>query len=365
MASLDRPTVRILFTILFFVVIGAFLFFARTALIVFVFAIFFAYVLDPAVSYLQRHSVLTKGSRSFSILVVYVALLGSIAAAIVTVGPRAAHEGQSLAAALPDLVPKVQSGQIAQQIGERHGWSYKTQIRLKRFLASHSEVILTWVSKAAAKTFGLLTNAFWIVLIPILAVFFLRDGPEFAQGLIDTMDRRRERQFMRGVLNDMNQMVAQFIRAQLTLAALSLVVYTAVLSLMQVPYGMIMGIMGGMMEFIPVIGPLVAAMMILGVAALSGFHHIIILVVFLGLWRLLQDYVNSPHIMGDRVALHPLSVLFAVLAGGEIGGVVGVYLSIPVMASLGILWRRWRTYASPLAVEPLPENWTPPSRDVA
>lgn len=65
---------------------------------------------------------------------------------------------------------------------------------------------------------------------------------------------------------------------------------------------------------------------------------------FLGVWRIVQDYVNAPRIMGRHTELHPLLALFAVLSGAEIGGVVGVYLSIPIIASLRIVWRHWRAY---------------------
>jgi predicted PurR-regulated permease PerM len=140
-------------------------------------------------------------------------------------------------------------------------------------------------------------------------------------------------------------MLAGYIRAQLILAGLSLVVYTVVLLLLRVPYAIILGLAGGAMEFIPFAGPLVAALVIFGVAFLTGYHHLFLLVLFLALWRLVQDYVNSPRIMGGKLELHPLAALFAIFAGGEIAGVIGVYLSIPIMAALRILWKRWQKYS--------------------
>jgi predicted PurR-regulated permease PerM len=123
------------------------------------------------------------------------------------------------------------------------------------------------------------------------------------------------------------------------------VVYTVVLLLLRVPYAIILGLMGGAMEFIPFAGPLVAALVVFSVAFLTGYHHLLLIALFLALWRLVQDYVNSPRIMGGHVELHPLAALFAILAGGEIAGVVGVYLSIPIMAALRILWKRWQKYS--------------------
>jgi predicted PurR-regulated permease PerM len=107
------------------------------------------------------------------------------------------------------------------------------------------------------------------------------------------------------------------------------------------------------MEFVPVVGPLVAALLIMGVALLMSYQHWLILLIFLASWRVIQDYVVSPRIMGRSLELHPLAAIFGVLAGAEIAGVLGVYLSIPVMASLRIVWRRWRLYAEKQRFGPL------------
>jgi len=158
------------------------------------------------------------------------------------------------------------------------------------------------------------------------------------------------------VISDMNLMLAQFIRAQLTLAALSWVAYASFLGLiMHVPYALMLGTAGGLLEFIPVVGPLVASVLIIGVALLTGYQHWVIVLIFLIAWRLIQDYVVSPRVMGKSMELHPLAAIFGVLAGGEIAGVLGVYLSIPVMASLRIVWRRWRMYAEKKRFGPLNE----------
>jgi predicted PurR-regulated permease PerM len=150
-------------------------------------------------------------------------------------------------------------------------------------------------------------------------------------------------------------MLAHFIRAQLTLAGLSMVAYCTFLGFMRVPNWVLLGTVGGMMEFIPVVGPLVAGVLIVGVALLLGYQHWFLVLIFLGVWRLVQDYIVSPRIMGKSMELHPLAAIFGVLAGAEIGGVLGIYLSIPVMASLRIVWRRWRLYAEKKRFGPLNE----------
>jgi predicted PurR-regulated permease PerM len=192
-------------------------------------------------------------------------------------------------------------------------------------------------------------------VVPILAAFFLKDGRVFSQVALSFVHTKPQREFLQGVLSDMNQMLAQFIRAQITLAALSWIAYCLFLWITGAQYTLMLGTAGGLLEFIPVVGPLVAAVLILSVALLTGYTHWLIALAFLISWRLLQDYVVSPRIMGKSMELHPLGAIFGVLAGGEIAGVLGVYLSIPVMASLRIVWRRWRMYAEKRRFGPLNE----------
>lgn len=345
MALLDRRTISILLTILLFAAAGAFIYRAGHTLVLFLFAIFFAYLLDPAVSRLQHWSPLSKGSRGRAILQAYVVLALVLAVLLIVVGPRLVSEGGRLGAALPDLLTRVTSGQILSQIGSKRGWSHESQLRLQQFLAGHRGQILAWAQAFGVRAAQFVSRAFWLVLIPILAVFFLKDGPDFAAAVVDTLERRNQRQLLRGVLDDVNVVVARYIRAQLVLAALSLIVYTIVLSLLRVPYSVVLGSLAGMMEFIPLVGPLVAAGTILAVSFLANYQHLLILAIFLGVWRLVQDYVNAPRIMGSTLELNPLATIFAVLAGAEVAGVLGVYLSIPIMATLRIVWRRWRTYS--------------------
>ncbi len=120
-------------------------------------------------------------------------------------------------------------------------------------------------------------------------------------------------------------------------------------------YALALATLGGILEFIPVVGPLVAALTIVGVALLLGFKHWLSIVIFLGVWRLVQDYITSPRIMGRSMELHPLAAIFGVMAGGEVAGILGVFLSIPVMASLRIVFRRWRLYNEKRKFGPLNE----------
>ena len=351
MALTDARTARVLTTVLVFALVLGFLYVARQTLIAFLFAIFFAYLVDPAVSRVQRWT----RSRGAAIAVIYLLILVFLVTLFFFVGPKIAHQTQRLTATLPGLLDQLSSGNIAETLGREHGWSGNTIVQTRAFLASHRTQFLGLVQRLGLRAAEVAKDSWLLVLIPILAAFFLKDGSTFSETALTFVHTRPQREFFEGVRADLNQMLAHFIRAQLTLAALTLVAYTSFLGAMRVPYAAVLGTAGGMLEFIPVVGPLVAAVIIIGVSLLTSYPHWIILLVFLGAWRLMQDYVISPRIMGRSLELHPLAALFGVLAGGEIAGVLGIYLSIPVMASLRIVARRWQLYAEKKRFGPLDE----------
>ena len=351
MALTDARTARVLTTVLMFALALGFLYVARQTLFAFLFAIFFAYLVDPAVSRVQRWT----HSRGMAIAIIYLLIVVLLVTLFFFVGPRIAHQAQKLSATLPGLLDQVSSGNIAVTIGMEHGWSGTTIRAMREILAGHRKELLALSQRLGLRAAEAAKNSWLIILVPILAAFFLKDGRAFSETALSFVQTRPQREFLEGVRADLNQMLAHFIRAQLTLAALTLVVYTAFLGLMRVPYAAVLGTAGGMMEFIPVVGPLVAAVVIIGVSLLMTYPHWAILLIFLGAWRLIQDYVISPRIMGRSLELHPLAALFGVLAGGEIAGVLGVYLSIPVMATMRIVARRWRLYAEKKRFGPLNE----------
>jgi predicted PurR-regulated permease PerM len=354
MSLIDGRTTRVLFTLLVFALGLGFLYAARRTLIAFLFAVFFAYLVDPAVSRVQRW---TK-SRGAAIAVIYALIVAFLATFFFFVGPNIGRQTQKLTASLPSLLEKVSSGQIAEEISVEHHLSANTSRQLSMFLAAHRQYLLQLAQKAGLRIAQVAQNSWLLILVPILAAFFLKDAHGFSQLALSVVHTKPQREFMQGVIGDMNQMLADFIRAQLTLAALSWIAYTSALGILRVPYALMLGTAGGILEFIPVVGPLMAGALIVSVALLTGFSgysHWLGLFVFLIGWRLIQDYVVSPRVMGKSVELHPLAAIFGVLAGGEIAGVLGVYLSIPVMASLRIVWRRWRMYAERRRFGPLNE----------
>ncbi|HXY06297.1 MAG TPA: AI-2E family transporter [Terriglobales bacterium] len=346
---MDTRAARILFTALLFALGLSFLYVARHTLIAFLFAILFAYLVDPAVSRIERWT----RSRGMAIAAIYFLLVVLLGLFFFFVGPRIARQAQRLTEALPSLLDQVSSGNIAVTIGHEHGWNDFTIRQVGAFLASHRKGLVALAQRVGIRLAEAAKEAWLLLVIPILAIFFLKDGRSFGEAALSSIHSQPQREFLEGVRGDLNEMLAHFIRAQLTLAFFSFLVYSCFMGITKVPYALMLGTAGGLMEFIPLVGPLVAALLILLVALLAGYSHLLVLLIFLGAWRVVQDYVIAPRIMGKSMELHPLATLFGVLAGGEIAGVLGVYLSIPVMASLRIFFRRWRLYAEKRRFGPL------------
>jgi predicted PurR-regulated permease PerM len=343
MSLLDRNTLRVLFTVLTAGAVLAFIWFARKPLLAFLFAMLFAYLLEPAVGLLQRRLHLGRG---VAIAITYIAIIAAMMTVGLAVGPRVAEEGRHLYEAAPDLYDKVASGRIAQQVGRARGWSEPTQLRVQEFIVGHRAQVLATLSAQSSKITEAASNVLWLVLIPILAVFFLKEKSHFAKSIEGILEDPASRRLLTEVMRDLDEMLSHFVRAQLYLAAISGAVYILVLSLMRVPYALALGTMGGLMEFIPFVGPLVAGALILAVSFALNYNHLLLILLFLLLWRGLEDYVVSPRVMGGRVEIHPLAAIFGVLAGGEIAGVGGIYFAVPLMAAARILWINWRRYSA-------------------
>ena len=344
----DRRSAQFVFTLLVIAAALGFVYLARKTLIIFLFAMLFAYLLAPVVSRVQRF---TRNSRAAAIAVVYCALLSVLVLIGFLIGPRVVEEVRKLTQLFPEMYQKISSGTIVWQVGAQRGWSVDTQAEIHRLLSAHRNQVASFISNLGSRAALLATNAGWVVLIPILAVFFLRRDAQLGGLLAETLDDMlldvRKRELARNILRDLDAMLAQFVRAQLLLMIISGTAYTVFLALLSVQYAFALGAIGGLLEFIPLAGPLLAAALILGVSFGLGYPHLLALIVFLGAWRVCADYVIGPRVYGGKVDISPLAAIFGLLAGGELAGIIGIYLATPALATIRILWRNWRAYSRP------------------
>jgi predicted PurR-regulated permease PerM len=159
--------------------------------------------------------------------------------------------------------------------------------------------------------------------------------------LLELAEAGPSRALLDDVMADIHLLLAQYMRALVLLSLATFTAYSIFFAFMSVPYGVLLAALAGLLEFIPMIGPLTAGATILLVAAVSN-SHVLAVLIFLLAYRMFQDYILSPHLMGQGVELHPVVVLFGVFAGAELAGIAGTFLSVPVLALVRILYLRMR-----------------------
>ncbi len=334
---LDPRTARATWTILVFLGALGLVYAARGVLLIVALSLFFAYLLFPLVRLTQRWLI---QSRPLAIVVVYLVVLAALGGGGLAVGPRLSTEVQSLAQKLPDMSTQIQSGELVRSLLAGKGWEGRQIREIDRLVQTHMGEIIGNAQRATAALLAWLAGAWVIVLIPIFAFFILKDVERFTTTAIWRLGPQGHRGTWWGISEDLNVLLGQYVRAQLLLALVTFVVWSAVFLAAGVPYALVLAGIGGALEFIPVVGPLTAGVVAIGVSLFSGYNHPWLLAVFVLVWRGIQDYGTSPLIMARGIEIHPALVIFAVLVGGEIGGVAGMFLSVPVIAALRIVWRR-------------------------
>jgi predicted PurR-regulated permease PerM len=333
----DRRTLDILLTILLFAVVVVTIYIARTVIIIFSFAILFAYLIDPVVQFLQRHSLFFKNLRGPHVAEAYLAFLLFFALVVHVFAPRLISFNSRLFGATPAVVEGLSTGEIATSIGNKYGWSDSRTLRLKEYLQGHREQTLQLVRSAERFT----SNAFAVlVVVPILAIFFLADGKHMAEAVINAVSSGGNRQVLTEIASELNTGLKRYIRAKVILGVCSFAFYSAAMLLLGFPHAIALGFLGGVLEFIPVAGWMTSASAILLVGFFTHSHWIW-MSGLLGLWRVSMDYFISPRVVGENLEIHPLMVIFAVMVGGEIGGIVGIYLSIPLMVVIRVIVRKY------------------------
>lgn len=349
--GLDARAARVSLTVLVFAAVLALLYLLRHVLVLLAFSVFFAYLLYPLVGLVQRVRPLAR-HRTMAIGVVYGLVLIAVTAVGAVTGPKLASELSNLARRLPEISQQLKTGAIAGDMLEARGLKAAQVRDVETFLREHAGEILSYVQGAATAVLVWLAGAWTLVLIPIFAFFILKEAEAITSSLTRRFETHPNRELWRGIGQDVHDLLGEYVRALILLSLLTFLVWMGVFLVAGVPYAVVLAAVAGVLEFLPLFGPLAAGVLVMIVALFSGYPHPLFLFLFIVLWRGIQDYVSSPLIMGRGIELHPGLVIFGVIAGGEIAGAAGMFLSVPVISALRIVWRR---------IQALP----PPRKDIA
>ena len=323
-----------LFSLVFFLIS---VYLLREVLLPFVAGIVVSYFLDPLCDRLEN----TGLSRTAATAVVTVCFLLILLAALGLVLPVVANQTGKLISALPDFVEAV--SKKADLIRTEFATSVDPQI-VARVKASINEVVSTagtWIGSLVKDVIeggvAFLNLLSLIFITPVVAFYLLRDWDRLV-AKIDGWLPRMHQKTIRVLAFEVDETLAGFIRGQGTVCLVLGAFYALGLSLAGLNFGLVIGLLAGFLSFIPYVGAIIGLLLSVGLA-LFQFDSltsvaIVAAVFFAG--QFLEGNVLTPKLVGERIGLHPVWVIFGLLAGGTLFGFVGVLLAVPVAAVIGV-----------------------------
>jgi predicted PurR-regulated permease PerM len=338
MFGIDRQAARSAWTAVLIVLLLYLIYLIRSTLFIFILALLFAYLLSPLVDLLDRVLPASR-TRTPALLLAYIIFVGLAVLMGIEIGSRVVDQANKLGKELP---PKVRTWmETPSQSPTLNEIKVKVLERVETEVGQWSTDLLSALPQAGLKFISVASDLIFVVIIPILGFFFLKDGRVIREHVLDLVEDGPRRALLDDVLADVHLLLAHYMRALFLLSLAAFSAYGVFFSIMSVPYGILLAAVACLLEFIPMIGPLTAGIMIMAVAILAN-SHVVAILIFILAFRMFQDYILSPHLMGQGVELHPLLVLFGVFAGAEVAGIAGTFLSVPVLALVRIVYVRIR-----------------------
>jgi predicted PurR-regulated permease PerM len=255
----------------------------------------------------------------------------------------------------------------------RHlGLPEQWQDYIKNYTSQLPDIVSSWIGVILKAAIGYFQYLLWLILVPILSFFLLKDAAAIERGFIGLMPNESLRKRAHWFLLDVSRTMAAYIRAQITACIVVSILVTIGLGILGAPYPIVLGGLAGLLEFLPLIGPLTAGTIIVGLSLTVSVKTALIVALFLTVLRIAQDYIIYPRIVGHGIKMHPLVIILAILGGAEIAGLVGVFLSIPFIGLMIVVYNHYlalrglQSLRSPVGtdqVEPRPElpSPTPPA----
>jgi predicted PurR-regulated permease PerM len=341
MFGIDKQVARAVWTVGVVAGVMYCLYAIRTTLLVLVFAVFFSYLVYPLVELTQRR-VGPRASRGMVIAVVFAVVLGMITLAVLAFGSRIAEEASGLGQQLPRLLDPATLARRLPLPEFMEPFRIRLASMVRDMLRYGGSQALPAAQQIGSSVVQAATNLIYIVVVPILSFLLVRQAPAIKRQLL-SLTTGSQWLFWAGILEDMNLLLSRYVRALLLLSLATLVVYSIVLSLLSAPFGLLLAGLAALLEVIPVFGPLAGAIAILAVAIFSDYQHLLWLFIFFVFYRVFQDYVLNPYLMSEGVEVSPVLVVLGLLAGDELAGVAGIFLSVPFLAAAKIVFSRLRS----------------------
>jgi predicted PurR-regulated permease PerM len=276
--------------------------------------------------------------RSFAIVIAYLFVFTVLGIAISSIAPRLVEQAKEFGTNLPAYGTAFR--ERANELNQRFN-----NLRIP-------DEVQADINKKVTDLGGTITSAVggfvlasvtylpWFLLVPILAFFFLKDVNQFRLSILRMFPAGRWRYRAEVVMADVNTTLAAYTRAQIISCILIAMICTLGFYLLGLKYALLLGILAGIFEFVPLLGPLtIGLIVILTAAASDDPWKALYVAIFLIVLRIVHDYVTYPRIVRGGIHLHPLAIILAVLAGEQAAGIPGVFISIPIVAVAAVIYR--------------------------
>jgi predicted PurR-regulated permease PerM len=343
------------------VLVGAVLWLLAPVLTPFAIAAMFAYLFDPLVGRLQR----LRLSRGSAVTLVFLALILLLILVLLWLIPYLERQIATLVRRLPDWIAWLQNDAFG-WVNARFGTDLEMpdSQQLAAIFQEHwkeaggtAATVLAQVGKSG---FALVSRIVHLVVVPVAFFYLLRDWDAMIARVHELLPRSVEPTIAR-LARESDETLGGFVRGQLSVMISLGIFYAVALLLVGLDVGPLIGIIAGLISFVPYLGAIIGVLMAV-IAALVQYHDwlrvILVLAVF-GIGHVLEAYVLVPRFVGEKIGLHPLAVIFAILAGGELFGFLGVLLALPlasvVMVVLRYAYERYRAselYAAAHTAQP-------------
>lgn len=304
----------------------------------FVLGIAIAYLLDPII----EKMVTWKIPRIIAVLSILLLFLVGVVMAVILGMPPLIRQLTALAEKSPDYIEAFLQWitPYLERVQAQLSGDYLTD--MKKFVTDNISSVLSMSGNVAGHLANggqaILGGVTLMVITPLVAFFMLLEWPKVT-AWIDDLIPQGNRQTIKGLLTDMNNKISGFVRGQISICFILAIAYAAALSIAGLNYGFLIGIMAGLLSIVPMVGSTLGLLVSVGVAWFQSgdliFTGIIAGIFIAG--QVIEGNVLTPKLLGDSVGLHPLWILFALMAGGSLLGIMGMMLAVPVAAVIGVL----------------------------
>lgn len=321
-------------------------------LLPFVMAAVLGYLLDPLANKLERLGV----ARIWATTIILVGSIVAVILVLVLFTPMLVNQIAGFIKALPDLVKRAQQLAASASASFSHGWGSTLLARLglddsgtvSEIKSSASDIVNKGIALLVGFANGLLSRGAalldllsLIVITPVVAFYMLLDWRKMV-ATIDGLVPPRNRETVRAIAHDIDRALAGFLRGQSLVCLFLAAWYGIGLSLIGLNFGLLIGIAGGLLAFVPYVGSMLVLVLSLLIAVVQGWPSWHLPAFALGIvlvGQFLEGNVLSPKLVGDKVGLHPVWIIFALLAFGTVGGFTGLIVAVPVASAIGVILR--------------------------